>query len=435
MEPTPLVMLATVCSGSATCLLVDYLKSHAVYLHPNPNSGNKKKDQQALQAKLASVEERLKQSQRDKQRAKERSKKREVMGCEGQSAFIHCLFDPFSDRAVGAQVPDMFSAPTLTERVHFSTTLFSSPTGVINYMFFAHPFFTALQGAGTMNSVSSGGLSVSTLSNYLLTLTTPSALANTFSTFRVVGGGIRIRAVSSVMNTSGRVLVGSVQPTGIVLGPQKIAATGITVNSATLSQLTTISAGLNGMPAQNITQLVDETEATLANLLSKEITIPFNASAPEAFMWVNTSQQTQYGTTSGSPVYLGQSGGFYTSNGTEVRVSGQSDLASQERHGFDITCLYADGLPVSAACLELEYILHVEGTPPISTVNNAGLFVPATTEPGPINPGLLDWAAQAARNIDFDKLITNVGETASWVARAVSAGHKAAETFAPLLAF
>jgi len=155
--------------------------------------------------------------------------------------YAAALNAPFSEEALGAQIPDIFSYPTETKHFRQSFLITSDKNGNGEFILMPSPLFsvtaplqdvngTAPEGQGTASSdiitqgfIVSPGLpngfagsdiqgpgagDINTMSIHACTTST--VMAQVFSQYRVVGWGYKIRAIGSLSTTQGRLQVATI---------------------------------------------------------------------------------------------------------------------------------------------------------------------------------------------------------------------------------
>lgn len=307
--------------------------------------------------------------------------------------YVAALTAPFSEEAEGARVPDLYTASTVTGKLHVSVPLTTTSNGYLNVAFFADPFTSLVMQNGT-NTV----LSPYSSNSAVYYAQTPGNVAGLFASVRVVGAGLRIRGMLSLTSMSGRILVGALNPTGYFPGPNKL-------NNSVLSQtdIVRLICGTPGFPGPGLLEYPDSLEVACASLGDNYIEIPFRPVTPQAFMFKQALNSSTYSTSNSTTV------GSYVYNGTPAPLGNTQDSSSAETYGWETICLFADGLPNSSACLQAEMIIHFEGTPMITPTVGAAIVAPSAEAKSPIDLSLFQKALKMAQDFDYDSAVKSVG--------------------------
>jgi hypothetical protein len=140
-------------------------------------------------------------------------------------SYLAALTAPFSDDAMGAQVPDLYSFPTSTEYVKTEFTVYTQDSsGNCDFAVLPHiyqSFYASNASASVMGGVSIPDFTTVPSLSPLNPLTgcalagvvTPAVLSSSFSQYRIVGFGARVRPLLAPLNQQGRLILASV-PSG-----------------------------------------------------------------------------------------------------------------------------------------------------------------------------------------------------------------------------
>lgn len=315
-------------------------------------------------------------------------------GKHDQNPYLTALTDPFSDDAEGARVPDLFSASTITAKIRTSIPVLSSAVGVVNCAFIADPFTQIVSQTGSF-----AGLTPYAGSTTYGYAETPATLASLFSTVRVVAAGIRITSPLALTSATGRIFVGACNPAGWIPGPTKLNTAALNGNSCIQAIMGTV-----GLPQTNILALPDCVETPVASLVSNCIEIPFRPVAPDAFQFKNAGDHyaVAANTYAGSWLY----------NGVPAPLGNTGDHYSVEKMGWEYLVIYADGVPNTSVCFDVELIIHLEGTPFVAS-GTGTVAVPTQTQKSPVSMSAFETAIRAAQDFDYAGAIKTASNVAS----------------------
>lgn len=294
-----------------------------------------------------------------------------VSGGNALGNYKLALVSPFTDQALGARVPDMNSAPTVTFHTKGIVSLNSGPGGVSSLVITANPYLSMID----MNTTTVGTTS---MFNYAAGATTVSAaislanMQNAFSAVRVVGVGIRLRNLLPPTTATGRLYVAPFCYSGSQPGPNLLA--GAAMVNWQVAEYISVPCTTTSTTAGVLSSLVElpgSQEYTMQDLITSGVEVWLKPVSPEAFTFHNT-----YNFTGGLTGTVVQSSGETTSNaGTGVVAGGTSDTTSCANWGgFEGLLIRAEGMPFNTVALDMEYIYHLEGTPAVSQNTGGGLI-------------------------------------------------------------
>jgi len=311
------------------------------------------------------------------------------------------LDNPFSTRAQGARVPDMYCVPTSTRHITRSFTLTSNASGELDAVCLPSAYHHVISPKG--NLVGSGNwqlLDGTTVTNGL-GYTDKAAFAQQLTNYRIVGWGIQIMGTAAMTNNQGKIIVAKV-PIASNLNTKADAVGGITpnINNANATAGNTLSAyGIpnysNAVNTPALANLNDSFETTMVAISEKPKPIFSKITSPEAFTFrESTDNAIGYNITDQSSLTNVQTG-----DASYMRVS-----------GFEAIVIGAAGLPASTAVMELQITYHLEGTPFISANGNS--FIAGDSAQVSVNPmGWMKVIAQVAREDSFKTIVGVAGNT------------------------
>jgi hypothetical protein len=292
------------------------------------------------------------------------------------ASYAAAISDPFSDLAIGAQVPDMYSYPTSTARAEGTIILNSNGAGVASVLIGAHPYLSMIDMAGCYGS---SGMNAWTTSTTAFGATSYGALSGLLQNYRVVGGGIEIRNLMAPTAAVGRCIAAKIPAIGPV--PSANILDNIACLPQNLSGLycniapATATAGYSG----DLLEFPEAQEFTMQDLITNCLEINFKPTSPEAFRFHGSQTRDSVNAT----VNLG-AGSIVTAS-TGVVIDTYDNSSNMEVEGFDCILLLFNGLPATtASVVEIKYIYHLEGSPLQST--SAGALAPAAKAVSHVNP-------------------------------------------------
>lgn len=309
------------------------------------------------------------------------------------TAYARALCSPFDPAAYGARVPDLYSAPTQTCHIRRLITLVSDASGTISVIaipsLYAHAF--ASEGTFSGSDVSAWTTWSGNVKNNALLLTGVADTKGKLSNARIVSYGARIRNIASMTNVSGRVTaatlplkddmivnvastLGGTQALNVAITKEQwMAAAGVPYTGA----------GDASVIAGNLLPNLPKTYSLSSlELAERGLDIVPKVVTPYAFGLRNTGNSVV-----GNDVGPGVATGAIFAGDDDYLKFG----------GFESVLFHGNGFPANTACMTLELVYHVEGTPTMGA--NAGLIAD-THNKSTVNIsafyGALDFAAKAA---------------------------------------
>jgi hypothetical protein len=295
------------------------------------------------------------------------------------SSYKSALIEPFSPNAIGARVPDMFASPTVTYHYKGTATIKSDSNGVASIFLTPVPYATIV----AMDNASVQTSSATPLTNNTSRFfagADPDNIRATLSSARVVGCGFRIRNLLPPNTATGRCIIAPLNicgtvPTAGALKNQQLLS-GFFVETLT-GLNTTSGGGLDTADAHfpsNILEIPTAQEYTIQELISNTITVACKPTAPNAFNFDNSNDVIVSGsaTVTNNGQYFGNEVTSTTGSNNAINkiFSGQNAYS-----GWTAYAVRFEGLPASTSnAVEIEYIGHLEGTPPVGTA--AGSITP-----------------------------------------------------------
>lgn len=280
---------------------------------------------------------------------------------ENARRFALMLTNPFDPRVEGVRQPSDYGVNTATYQMHFRTLLSTaasySTTGAA-FVIYPHPSLTI----GSEGTVAAPAITFSTALNPLVAFTAnpgymyamqPASFANMADSYRVVGGGVRLRSVESTSSTQFRVGCASLPITNTVPAWSVVEA---------------LAAGNSYGVNRECTGAI----AATTNIM--------NAAHADAFTTYDILQNVHQGVFRPNSAAYTEFRNIPGSNNTftsviesddTVSIAGVVNGASGMRDttrmaGLNALVYQVSGGAVSRAFAELEYILHIEIVPSTS---------------------------------------------------------------------
>lgn len=287
-----------------------------------------------------------------------------MAGGRASSEYLAALISPFSDRALGARVPDMFSVPTIPLKLEGVFVLQSSPAGNISTAFNFHPLL-ALMDPLASSVVSSPTGPYGTAGNTIFPLIRLAQLAPLVANWRVVGAGLQLANVIPELACTGRLIVAPSTTSAHIPNVRLLD------NSGGAPFVSNVISDIFGVPTNSFTgsglpttilSLPEAVDVTMQQLIASHLCFTSRPQGPLAMNFRTTANETN--------VAASLSDGFVPITGTGT---GNASLAEMpdlvDNSGFAGVLIRAEGLPANTGSIELKYIIHLEGTPSV-TANN-----------------------------------------------------------------
>jgi len=314
------------------------------------------------------------------------------MGASDSEHYKLALMNPFSEKALGARVPDQFFAPTATVALREIVSLSNDTSGNIECILMPNVYCPAASFRGSI----ANGTTLQTPNGTNFTkgaiLNSGVALRNKIMNYRIVGWGLRIRNTTAVTGAQGVLTVALVPPHQRMRVPHNAGIGGQTAGGAGAGNFRAeewlISMGIPNTGAG------DNARVDLSALLD----LPFHARYQGTQLAENTFEVHPKLT---SPLGLE----FRSSEDAYWGSDMQATTSAVYVQPGDASYLMLDGwtsvvvgfsggsTTAGSQTFDLELIYHLEGTP---NVNSGQIFV-ADAPISHHNP-VAAMAAQAALN-------------------------------------
>jgi hypothetical protein len=279
------------------------------------------------------------------------------------SQFTAALRNPFAPTSFGCKVPDTFSLPTITAHVRYEVQLGTiAAQSYFGATFFPNPMVSYVLNAG---SATSGLSAFGSLAN-LFYFVPRSSMDNTFDEYRVVAYGIKVSNLMAPLSATGRfiftplVLGGSFAGFDLVNG----SSVGTTANWY-LTATTGVSSAQS--VSSSMLQKPSSIEVSAQDLLNNSFGFTMIPTSPIFYKFKNVGAQvfnTGYNLSQNGESVINSSTGTIT--GSYGEFTDNMDMTG----GIALNIL-GEGLPAATTCLQVEVVVHIEGTPSINSAVNS----------------------------------------------------------------
>jgi len=283
----------------------------------------------------------------------------------GASRYLELLSSPFSAPAFGAKLPDPFSPYTDAYRLHGEFKVVApSGTTTAAYLIKPNPFCSIIDvqsWAGGVSTSSASGFTASASNAYMWGVTTPSALGNVMTNYRIVSMGIKIRLMIPQQRCTGRMIVARAPRSAPdpAWGALNDHLYSWGYQTSAFSPICPVPPN----PVLNspfILELPESQEFSDIEMIGRNITVVNAPNSYEAFKFNRLTGSNA------NPTFINAS----SREGEDIIVGGLSTYSYHPDNsaGWDDIFLYFDGLPSDAAPVcNIEYVIHLEGVPTISS--------------------------------------------------------------------
>jgi hypothetical protein len=285
--------------------------------------------------------------------------------------FREAIVRPFSERAIGARMPDSFAVPTVPSRFEARFTLTSDDEGNCGGVFLPclHLTWLALNGTltGSLTQIPANGSFLAAMLNY-------TGVSSRYTSFRVVAVGFEVLNIQPPTTATGRVVLATVPMNGPIPGPQcignvsAITPQSIMYNGAGWDPITGWSTVAPYVPS-SIESLPTSAQYTMQELMTRPVQASIRPNNMDAFDFITAGNPY---TDPPGPIPIG--GGAHFGLGTTLSGSvGAAPLAYDHpsqinaARGWNALLLNATGLTPDVPCLECRIVFHLEGFPQIDS--------------------------------------------------------------------
>jgi hypothetical protein len=302
-----------------------------------------------------------------------------------QGAYEYALTQPFSEYAMGAKVPDMYSAHTITSIVKKTLTMTTTAGGIADMIIMPNIAAICLSAAGTTSGASTVTYGDNT--TQATSLISGPTISQLMDTYRIVGMGVRIAGVAAATATSGKVVIACV-PQSSYLKVKNFTLSGVTsATNASATETATynswgvpISAGVFDTPT--LVQFPGAEVRSLNDISLNPLEIVPNLADPEAFVFRHSADDI-----------AGYNSVDVTAGG--ALVGGNPSYLCL--NGFEAVVLGISGGPASTAVLDVEIVYHLEGTPNVTASTISANMSPSSAR-SPVNWNTFQKAITLASN-------------------------------------
>lgn len=292
------------------------------------------------------------------------------------SSYLAALSNPFSDRAGGARVPDQFSAHTTTFELRASHTITASALGNVGVWVMPNVVTAMVVPDGTFP----GSQTITWLNN---TSANPSCsrwgfdrdtLGSRLQNYRIVGMGVRVANMSSMTNSSGKIIMGS-YPINAYYVTKDFALGGTTpaTNTSATGANTCSKWGI-----LNSAGVIDY--ASLVNYPGTKVVSGLEAAEHEFDVIPKPCQPSAFEFREPNDSYQGY--GFFGYISGSLAAGDPSYL---KLDGFEACFIALTGGVASTTALDIEIVYHIEGAPQIGAGNASNNFVNQQGSQSPTN--------------------------------------------------
>ncbi len=306
--------------------------------------------------------------------------------------YAMCLANPFSEKALNAKVPDMYNANTTCLHNRGRTIITSDAIGDVSFVFIGHPELTyILHTPPHSTSLTKIGATP------VYSVTTD--LSSKLSSYRVVSNGVKIENIQAPLNMTGRMYCAQFNMTDDFFSPEMMAVTAPDGNVLLPRLCGVVSEPVTDYVPLSISNANGVKEYTAANMTSAAVYANNRPVAPDAFKFSDSKHDSTYATgyTQGTNLLINASG----------NVSFAATSSSVDTSGWTCLLFRGSGFPENTKVLAVDHMIHLEGTPTLSSGDTAG-FIGSATSSKPVG-GALEAALNFAKNIPASKLISAVG--------------------------
>jgi len=263
------------------------------------------------------------------------------------------LTDPFSLRAQGARVPDMYSVPTATRHITRKLTLVTNAQGEADLLVIPSAYLHAMSPRGSIAGGSTWTTGDAGTVATALSLTTASTLAAQLVSYRIVGYGVKLIGTASMTSNSGSLVVATLPVEGYLNTRDSIGGqAGNIVNSgATVANTLTAYGVPNASSVVSISSLPslpNSMEASLVNVSEHPLLVTPRICSPSAFNFKLSSD-------------IGP--GYNAQNQTSAASISVGNASFLSFGGHESVIIGLTGGAASTAILDVEVTYHLEGSP------------------------------------------------------------------------
>lgn len=337
------------------------------------------------------------------QQKKTKKKKKTHKSPDGDlSQYRSALLNPFSPVANGARVPDMYCVPTATRHITKVITVTTNSIGEFDAIVMPSAYWQAISTRGSLV----GGqdwklLNATTVPNGVIK-TFPPDLATQLTNYRIVGYGVKVMGVESLLNAGGRIC-SATTPISSWCNEYSNTLGGVSTD-VTSGSLANMANTLNayGLPS-SVSGLLDisalpampnSVEVPAVRLSENPLYITPKISSAEAFDFRQSKDQAT---------------GFSLVNHTPGTVIVGGDSSYLRLGGFEAVAITGSGLTPLTAVMDIEVIYHLEGNPFLSSSSIIGSDSHTAATVNPV--GWMNIIQSVAKQPSFRDMVEVGGNT------------------------
>jgi hypothetical protein len=290
------------------------------------------------------------------------------------------LKDPFDERAIGCRIPDEYAMPTVTYVSRATATVSSTPSqGLISMIFCPNPVFTLNEGP-CQNFINWNGLSYGSGTTFVSSLSNVTNLSNLVTQFRVVSWGLRIRNLQPPSTATGMIEIAQI-PASRYFPSANAVSTQLATTGPLLSLITDNSLSyVNTYGLNSLLQFPDSDEYAFQELMNEDVRVIGKVCSAHHTDFKSVTSNFGFNTT----MNVVEEGGLDTTAGALIAAAGGPQTC--DCGGRTLILINIRGLPTSVTypILDIEVIMHIEGTPP--AVTTASTFETGSTSLALVSP-------------------------------------------------
>lgn len=300
---------------------------------------------------------------------------------------------------MGAKILSEFNAPTVTYHYRAVYTLVASASGIWSGTFLCHPFAHLMLQTGTVTGQANSPYSANSELFYPLT---PAALYTKMASWRVVGGGWKIKN-NQPFNT----IQGDIQ-SAMLPGVQNSWCTTQLLNGAAGGGLTNnmIEEIINGQQLSGgvdwgglLLSMPDAKSLSATALIKSDLKFNCRPFEPKQVGF----KASQYERRSADNTEdIGIADEIVDATGVVVSAAMGTNVVSTD--GYPTYAMYAEGLPNNSAFAKAEFVMHIEG-PPVLTLSSVPQLLADEADAVETTPNFYDKIARRLRETDWISLV------------------------------
>lgn len=282
-----------------------------------------------------------------------------VNGGTSSSKYRLALLQPFNKAAVGAQIPDLYCAPTATYHIKSRFTVTTNASGVADLVILPNACFNAVCPVGSCDGASDLQTRDGIVFPKSLMFTNTNNLSGKLVNYRIVAAGVRVKAITSMTDSKGALVVGVIPVESISPGVTTVGGTlpSVDANQTLGAWYECVGVPYTGVGAAatisagGIDNLPIATSCSVLRLAEKPLEI-----RPKPISSYNTQFRSTSDRQYGFDTVNQPAGAIDCGDGSYCRVN-----------GMETVVMKLHGCAASTPVLEVEVIYHLEGTPSLNS--------------------------------------------------------------------